>query len=93
MHVRRLDIRDYKRQRWKNDGGSTTELAIHGDRAHWLWRLSIAEVERSGDFSDFSGYERTTMLLEGNGMELMFDDGASQRIDRRHGPNRNRSSS
>jgi len=55
--------------------------------------LSIAEVERSGDFSDFSGYERTIMLLEGNGMELMFDDGASQRIDRRHGPNRNRSSS
>lgn len=34
------------------------------------WRLSMALVERSGAFSDYSGYERTTALVEGAGFTL-----------------------
>lgn len=30
------------------------------------WRISIATIERSGPFSDFRGYERTIVALEGD---------------------------
>jgi len=36
------------------------------------WRLSVASVDRTGPFSDFSGYDRVIMLLEGDGMILDF---------------------
>lgn len=68
-------------QPWKNGGGRTTELEVEAQGgSKFLWRLSIADVERSGPFSDFAGYQRTIMLLEGEGMALTFDGGAPQRI-------------
>lgn len=57
-------------QPWKNGGGTTTEIAREGERERWTWRVSIAAVERPGPFSDFAGYERTIMLLRGDGMVL-----------------------
>jgi environmental stress-induced protein Ves len=81
MKSRHLKAEDFTRQPWKNGGGFTTELA----RAP-LWRLSIAEVERAGPFSDFTGFERTIMLLSGDGMELDFDHAPSVRIDRPEEP-------
>lgn len=87
MNIRPLSEHDYTRQRWKNGGGFTTELAIHREGVdRWLWRLSVAEVEQFGDFSDFSGYERTIMLLAGNGMELVFDGNATRRINALYRP-------
>ena len=53
---------------------------------NFLWRLSIAHIERSGPFSDFTGYARTIMLLSGDGMELHFDAAPAARIDRREEP-------
>jgi len=73
MRFRHLTAADFVRQPWKNGGGSTTQLALEGDDDRWLWRLSAADVERSGPFSDFAGYERTIMLLEGDGMDLEID--------------------
>jgi environmental stress-induced protein Ves len=67
MHLRAAD---FIRQPWRNGGGYTTQLAIHGEEEAWMWRLSLAEVERSGPFSDFSGYERTLVLVDGKGMDL-----------------------
>lgn len=81
MKLRHLKAEDFTRQPWKNGGGFTTELA----RAP-LWRLSIADVEQSGPFSDFTGYERTIMLLTGDGMELDFDHAPGVRIDRPEEP-------
>ena len=91
MTVRRLDPRDFVRQPWKNGGGFTTELAVYpspqGEREQpFLWRVSIADIERPGPFSDFSGYERTIMLLEGDGMELSFEGRPPVRIDAKHRP-------
>src|SRR5262249_1889770 len=51
-----------------------------------LWRLSIAEVAQSGPFSDFSGYDRTIMLIEGAGFTLEFDTAPTKRIDRPYEP-------
>jgi environmental stress-induced protein Ves len=73
MSLRHLAASEFIRQPWKNGGGTTTELARHDEGGAWLWRISIAEVGTSGPFSDFSGYQRTIMLLDGAGMELTFD--------------------
>lgn len=83
MNARLLRPADFTRQPWKNGGGVTTELAVEG-AGRWLWRVSVAEVARSGDFSDFAGYERTLVLLEGDGMELTFDRAAPKVIDKPH---------
>ncbi|MCW8876531.1 MAG: HutD family protein [Kangiellaceae bacterium] len=57
---------------WKNGKGTTTELAISdgGTLEDFDWRLSIASVIENGEFSDFSGYLRNLILIEGNGIDL-----------------------
>lgn len=73
-----------QRTRWKNDGGWTTELARRDDDAcGFLWRVSIAEIERDGPFSAFPGIERDLLLLEGNGIELDIGDEPARQIARR----------
>jgi len=72
--------------RWKNGFGTTTEIAIDPPNAdvggRFRWRLSIADVERSGPFSAFPGYERTIMVIAGHGMDLRFGDEPARRLDR-----------
>lgn len=62
---------------WKNGLGSTTELAIspNSNLTDFDWRLSIATVANDGVFSDFSGYQRNLVLIEGNGLTLKHDSG------------------
>jgi uncharacterized protein len=71
---------------WKNGGGTTTEIAIDPPAAdvggRFRWRLSIAEVERSGPFSAFPGYERTIMVIAGRGMDLAVGGRPGRRLDR-----------
>jgi uncharacterized protein len=61
---------------WKNGGGLTREIAAYPTRAAgasmdaFAWRVSIAEVARSGPFSRFAGVDRTLVLLDGAGMVL-----------------------
>jgi hypothetical protein len=86
VKVTHLAPSQYLKQPWKNGGGTTTELAAHAEGARFLWRVSIADVDRSGPFSDFSGYERTLMMLEGKGMQLTFDAAPGARIERRLRP-------
>ena len=85
MSWRLLNPSDYRRMRWKNGGGWTTELAKFpdGDGDSFDWRISIAEIESSGPFSTFAGYNRVIGLLEGIGMELRFDAAESVRLERR----------
>jgi environmental stress-induced protein Ves len=87
MRLTHLKPADYKRMPWKNGGGMTTEImAEPGPSGTFDWRLSIAEVAQSGPFSDFSGYDRTIMLIEGVGFALDFDKAPSKRIDRPYEP-------
>ena len=83
---RHLEASECVRQRWKNGGGTTIELAREDDGDRWLWRLSVADVEASGPFSDFTGYRRIIALLDGNGMALSFDRAPPVVIDRRYEP-------
>jgi environmental stress-induced protein Ves len=70
---------DFKRLPWKNGKGETIELAINegGSLADFDWRISMASVTEDGPFSDFSGYQRHLLLLEGTGIELTHLDGTS----------------
>lgn len=62
---------------WKNGLGHTTELAISegGTLDSFDWRLSIASVVNEGDFSNFAGYQRNLVLIEGNGLTLDHRNG------------------
>lgn len=64
---------------WKNGGGITRELACFpagASMSDFIWRVSIADVEQSGPFSSFPGIERIITLLDGDGMQLQFENGA-----------------
>ncbi len=70
---------------WKNGLGETIELAIseNGTVDSFDWRLSIATVSNDGPFSNFYGYRRCLVLLEGNGIELRHDQSSVDRLDHR----------
>ncbi len=69
---------------WKNGLGETTELAIDegGSVNHFGWRLSIASVVSDGLFSDFSGYHRQLVLIEGNGVKLTHNGNEIDQLDK-----------
>jgi environmental stress-induced protein Ves len=61
---------------WKNGGGITHEAIREppiGDA--FIWRVSVAEIDSSGPFSDFAGYDRKMVLLRGHGIALEFGSG------------------
>jgi hypothetical protein len=60
---------------WKNGGGFTEEITRDaGDGLDGFgWRLSIADIEASGGFSSFAGYQRIITVLQGDGMRLSVD--------------------
>ena len=75
--IQLIRFNDTTRQRWRNGGGWTREIAIGGDVNDWDWRISVAQVEADGPFSSFPGIEREIVLLAGAGMQFAFDDGES----------------
>jgi len=62
---------------WKNGGGITHEaIRVPASGERFRWRLSVAQIDASGPFSDFAGYLRTMVLLRGAGLRLSFDGAA-----------------
>jgi uncharacterized protein len=60
----------------KNRGGMTREaIRVPADADRFDWRVSFAQIDTSGPFSDFSGYERHMVLLRGGGVRLEFAGG------------------
>ena len=88
MKFTHLKSTDYKTMPWKNGVGTTTELMVEPEGAvtDYRWRLSIAEVAQSGPFSDFAGYQRNIMLVEGAGFTLEFEGQTAQRLSRSFQP-------
>jgi len=73
---------DYPRMPWKNGGGSTEEITRDSgqDLDGFGWRLSIADIEASGGFSVFAGYQRIITVLQGAGMTLDVDGVISREL-------------
>lgn len=62
---------DYRRTRWKNDAGWTSEIALENAAdGHFDWRISVAEIDGDSDFSVYPGIDRTIVVLSGKGMVL-----------------------
>lgn len=59
---------------WRNGGGWSTVLAEAEGGEPRTWRISRAEIERDGPFSDYSGYDRT-IVSEDEPFTLEFADG------------------
>ncbi len=68
---------------WKNGGGVTHEvIRVPASGEGFRWRLSVAQIDVSGPFSDFAGYARTMVLLRGAGVRLSFEAGDGVRTNR-----------
>lgn len=53
---------------WKNGGGTTRQLAVFPPGAgidDFLWRISIAQVDKAGPFSVFPGIDRVLAVVRG----------------------------
>jgi environmental stress-induced protein Ves len=84
MSARRIRAGEYRRARWKNGGGWTTELAAAPAGAEAFdWRISIAEIDSDGAFSTFPGCDRHIALLDGPGMQIDFDESTPLVLDQR----------
>lgn len=77
---------DFRVVPWRNGQGSTVELRVGylaARRDEFAWRLSMARVIADGDFSDFSGYDRTLILLGGQGIILNHASGQRDELRQR----------
>ena len=74
----------FKKIPWKNGKGTTLELAIseNGSLSDFDWRLSIATVSKNGAFSDFSGYSRNLILIDGKGIALHHNKNQVDRLEK-----------
>ncbi|HYM29437.1 MAG TPA: HutD family protein [Steroidobacteraceae bacterium] len=69
-------------QPWKNGGGITREVAAHppgSDLDSFAWRVSLAEVNAGGPFSQFAGVDRRMAVLAGT-LEFTLAGQALQRL-------------
>jgi environmental stress-induced protein Ves len=59
--------------RWRNGGGVTLEIAREPARGEeFAWRLSLAQIEGSCEFSPYPGYRRAIVLVDGARLQLRF---------------------
>jgi environmental stress-induced protein Ves len=71
-----IEPAQFKTVPWKNGKGETIEMAINPGATSddFDWRLSMASVVDDGVFSNFSGYTRNLILIEGDGIDLQHND-------------------
>jgi uncharacterized protein len=66
---------------WKNGAGITHEATRVPEKGEpFNWRVSVAHIDASGPFSDFSGYVRLMVLLRGTGVTLTIDGVKSREL-------------
>lgn len=76
MHIIRRS--SFKAVPWKNGGGITHEvirapmLPVSQDPQPFRWRVSVAEIDAAGPFSEFPDQQRIMVLLRGAGVHLTF---------------------
>jgi uncharacterized protein len=81
-----LRASNHRRMRWANGGGWTTEIIAWPKIEKWEWRVTVADVKRSGPFSVFPEVDRTIALLRGAGFTLTIADQMSTTISRTYDP-------
>jgi environmental stress-induced protein Ves len=70
---RLLRHRRYREMPWRNGGGVTLEIAREpANGEEFAWRLSLAQIGGSCDFSPYPGYRRAIVLVDGALLQLRF---------------------
>jgi environmental stress-induced protein Ves len=73
MSAKTLRSAHYREMPWRNGRGSTREIAREPARGEeFSWRLSLATVERSCEFSSYADHDRAIALISGPRLELRF---------------------
>lgn len=85
MNWNRVSLQEVLAQPWRNGGGVTRELLAWPSPRAWRVRLSVADVDGDGPFSQFPGIERWFAVLAGAGVELALD-GSTHRLGRDSDP-------
>lgn len=68
-----LRHRFYPSMPWRNGRGSTLEIARDPPTGEeFAWRLSLADIEQDGAFSEYAGYRRALVLIAGKSLHLRF---------------------
>ena len=83
MQFNIIPVTQFKTLPWKNGKGSTRELLVEKNQDGFNWRLSMAPVTVDGLFSDFSGYDRKLVLIEGEGISLAHSNGQLDQLKQR----------
>lgn len=75
---------------WGQGQGQVREIAsgkldadgalLPGTAQDWDWRLSVASIEKSGDFTPYAGCDRTLTVINGELLELTID-GSAQAVE------------
>ena len=68
---------------WKNGGGITRDISSACVNGTLIWRISMADVEHDGPFSEFYGLVRILTVVRGKGMVLESQD-INLQADPRH---------
>lgn len=69
-------------QPWANGKGATRTLALDRDSHEWRWRISVADMTESAEFSRLPGVHRWLALACGGPLTLVFQDFEARTLER-----------
>ena len=75
--VLHLKPTDYQTKSWKNGKGQTHDIFMFpeaADHTNFDIRLALSPIVEKGVFSSFPGADRVITLVQGEGLNLIFDD-------------------
>lgn len=72
--LRLIDVNAVPATPWRNGGGVTRELFAWPSATAWQLRISVADIDADGPFSNFQGIDRWFAVVQGNGVVLRFDE-------------------
>jgi uncharacterized protein len=84
-----LKSENYREGRWLNGLGISWDIAAAPDDAgaqDFDWRMALAQIESSVAFSHYPNVDRIFTLIEGKGLDLVFNDRKVLKIDKRFVP-------
>jgi environmental stress-induced protein Ves len=84
-----LKSESYREGRWLNGLGQSWDIAAAPNDAgaqDFDWRMALARVDSSVAFSHYPNVDRIFTLIEGKGLELVFNDHKVLKIDKRFVP-------
>lgn len=72
--------RDHRVMPWANGRGSTKEIAAYPSGDAWVWRLSLADVNEDGPFSQLPDTDRSLVVATGKGMRLSVEGSDTKEV-------------